>query len=129
MHILLPYDPQLHLKTTRISVHQPVYSPKPISDLTNALVLLVRPTRVTLGRELAYMQLPVQLCELPVRQLLHQRSYTRRGERVTWLRCSGRSSGFELVQSHICLDSSTQWHGLPGVVVNNCVMWAGTNGA
>jgi hypothetical protein len=60
-----------------------------------------------------------------VRQLVHQRSCTRRGERVTWLRCSGRNRVPEPVQSHICRDSPAQWHGLPGVVVNSRVSVSG----
>ena len=47
VHLLLPYDPQLHLKTAQISVHQPVSSPKPISDLTSAPVQSVRSVRAT----------------------------------------------------------------------------------
>ena len=71
------------------------------------------------------MQLPVQLCELPVRQLVHQRSCYTRGERDTWLRCSGRSSGFDPVQSHNYRVSSPQWHGLPGVAISSCVSVSG----
>ena len=36
VHLLLPYDTQLHLKTAQISEHQPVSSPKASSDLTCA---------------------------------------------------------------------------------------------
>ena len=60
-------------ENSTISVHQPVSSPKPISDLTSAPVQSVRSVRATWGRKLACMQLPVQLCELPVRKLVHQR--------------------------------------------------------
>ena len=124
VHLLLPYDPRLHLglQTAQISVHQLVSSPKPISDVISASTQSVRSVMATGGRKLACLRLSVQLCELPIRQLVHQCSCTRRGERVTWLRCSGRSSGFEPVQSRTCRDRSAQWHGLPGVVVNSCVM-------
>ena len=70
----------------------------------------------------------MQLYELPVRQLVHSRSCCTRGERVTWLRCSGRSSGFDPVQSHNYRVSSPQWHGLPGVAVSSCVSVSGHQG-
>ena len=38
VHLFLPYDPQLHLQTAQISVHQFLSSPKPISDLVSASV-------------------------------------------------------------------------------------------
>ena len=63
----------------------------------------------------------MQLYELPVRQLVHSRSCCTRGERVTWLRCSGRSSGFEPVQSHNCRVSSAHQRSLPGVAVSSAV--------
>ena len=47
VHLLLPYDPQLHLKTAQISVHQLVSSPKPISNLVSASVQSVRSVRAT----------------------------------------------------------------------------------
>ncbi len=47
VHLLLPYDPQLQMKTAQISAHQPASSPKPISDLLGASVQSMRSVRAT----------------------------------------------------------------------------------
>ena len=70
---------------------------------------------------MACLQLLVQLCELPMRQLVHSRSCCTRGERVTWLRCNDRNSGFEPVQSHNCRVSSAHQPSLPRVAVSSAV--------
>jgi hypothetical protein len=64
-----------------------------------------------------------------VRQLVHSRSCCTRGERVTWLRCSGRSSGFEPVQTHNCRVNSAQQRSLPGVAVSSAVGSCSPTGA
>ena len=47
VHLLLPYDPLLHLQTAQISVRQLLRSLKPISDLVSTSVQSVRSARAT----------------------------------------------------------------------------------